>query len=136
MRQGLQYQIDAVMPQAVATGLFVSLCTIQAPTGALGPSGAPTGAYSDVPGLVGLICMDAPENQGLSVNEQRTVQQIASAAMRHVLLDRYYSDLSPATNWGDLGWRAVVDGVVYDLAGAEADSQLTQTRLRLQKVTT
>jgi hypothetical protein len=56
--------------------------------------------------------------------------------MRHVLLNGYYALLSPATNWGSIGWRATVDGVVYDLLGAEADSQQTQTRLRLRKVTT
>jgi hypothetical protein len=55
--------------------------------------------------------------------------------MRHVLLDRYYDELSPATNWGDVAWQATVDGVIYDLLGAECDSQQTQTRLRLRKVT-
>ncbi len=82
--------------------------------------------------------MNAPEPWGnhVGATEQKTIAQIASMAERHVLLDDYYQQLSPSTNWGDIGWRATVDGVVYDLIGAEADSQQTQTRLCLRKVTT
>ena len=34
-----------------------------------------------------------------------------------------------------MGWQAIVDGVTYNLLGAEADSVKTQTRLRLELVT-
>ncbi len=123
------------MEAAVATGLFISLCTISEPANS--DTGAPDGSYTDVSGLVGIVCMDAPEGlgSGLSANEAKAAAEIESMAMRHVLLDRYYSELSPSTNWGDVGWRATVDGVIYDLMGAEADSQQTQTRLLLRKVT-
>ena len=33
------------------------------------------------------------------------------------------------------GWRVIVDGIAYDLLGAEPDSQNTQTRLKCQLVT-
>lgn len=136
MNQSLLIDIDAVMPLAVATGLFVSLCTISAPANS--DTGAPDGTYSPVSGLSNIVCMDAPEGlgSGLSANEAKAEAQIEAMAMRHVLLDRYYDELSPATNWGDVAWQATVDGVIYDLLGAEADSQQTQTRLRLRKVTT
>jgi hypothetical protein len=131
----IQAAIAQVMPAAVDTGLFVSLCSISAPTPA---SGAPSGTYTAVTGLQDLACMDAPENfgSGISANEAKSPALTESMAMRHVLLNGYYALLSPSTNWGDIGWRATVDGVVYDLLGAEADSQQTQTRLRLRKVTT
>lgn len=137
MNQSLLIDIDAVMPLAVATGLFISSCTISAPANS--DTGAPDGTYSPVSGLSDIMCMDAPESLssgGLSANEAKAEAQIESMAMRHVLLDRYYDELSPSTNWGDVAWQAAVDGVIYDLLGAEADSQQTQTRLRLRKVTT
>jgi hypothetical protein len=130
----LTYAIQQVMPQAVATGLFVSLCTIQQPSGNFGATGAPDGTFTDV--LTGIRCMDAPESVGnIAASEAKAVTQIASIALRHVLLDSFYSQLSPSTNWGNVGWRAVVDGVAFDILGAENDSQETQTRLKLQKVT-
>ena len=53
--------IAQVMPLAVGTGLFNSLCSVSAPTPA---SGAISGAYSAVAGLQALPCMDAPESVG------------------------------------------------------------------------
>ncbi len=127
--------ISNVMPTVVASGLMVSVCSISAPTPA---SGAISGTYTPVTGLQDIQCMNAPEPWGnhVGATEQKTMSQIASMAERHVLLDDYYQLLSPSTNWGNLGWQATVDGVIYDLIGAEADSQQTQTRLCLRKVTT
>ncbi len=132
----LQAAIDQVMPTAVATGLFISVCSISAPTPA---SGAISGVYSPVSGLQNIPCIDAPEtfsDTSLSVTELKALDQTASTALRHVLLDNYYDQLSPSSNWGDLGWRATVDGVDYDILGAENDSQQQMTRLKLRKVTT
>lgn len=129
----IAYAVARVMPEAVATGLLVSICTIQAPTGAVSDSGQPTGAYSDVVGLVDIRCMDAVMNlDPIQATEAKAVAEIAAKSFRHIFLDGYYPLI--IANVGS-AWRAVVDGTVYDLLGAEPDSQSTQTRLSLQLVT-
>lgn len=141
----ISYASTGFMARAVGTGLFRSLTTIkQPPANALSPTGgqAPLSDYTAVAGLSSIVCMDAPENVGgLSVEESLNIAQVESRATRHVLFDQYYPTLSPATNWGDVGWIAVVDSsaiggsaVTYRLTGAECDSQGTMTRLRLEKV--
>ena len=134
MNQNLAYDIAAVMPAAVATGLFVSACTIQAPDGNYSASGQPSGTYADVSGLVGIQCMDAPDiTQQVKVgaNQIRNVAEITDVADRHVLLDAYYPTLQ--AGWR-AGWRAIVDGITYNIFGVESDSQRTQTRVKLQAV--
>lgn len=143
-QQVITYTTAGFMARAVATGLFVSTVTIQAPPTTLDATGAPTGPYVNVSGLVAIQCMDAPDNLGSSLSawEKNEMPQVESFAKRHILLKQYYASLSPSTNWGDLGWRAVVRHTVtgetqtYDLRGAEADSQQTQTRLCLRAVNT
>ena len=135
MRQdAVNIAVEGVMPFYRATGLPQSFCTIQAPDAS--DTGSPSGSYSNVGGLVNIPCQDAPEGlgSGLSANEIKAVPQTESEKRRHVLLDGFYPLLSPATNWGTVGWRAVIDGVVYDLEAAEQDSQRIETRLRLCKV--
>ena len=142
LNQALLTDVDGVMTLAVATGLFRSLCTIKAPDGNLGASGAPSGTYVTVSGLSGIVAMDAPapEQVGpISGSESKSLADVLSLSARHVLLERYFPELSPATNWGDVGWIAEMTDrtgnvTVYDITGADADSQQTQTRLRLQKV--
>jgi hypothetical protein len=127
-----------VMKNAIATGLFVSSISIQQPSGTFGASGAPDGTYTAVSGLQNLACMDAPEavdRYNIVSTEIRMPQQIESKEMRHVLIQGYYSQLSPSTNWGDVGWRAVMDGVTYDINAAEQDSQKQMTRLSLHRIT-
>lgn len=135
--------VAGVMPAALATGLFVSTCSISAPAAA---SGAISGTYTAVTGLQDIVCMDAPEmfqgSSSLSAVEIKSQGQTESMGKRHILLDAYYPQLSPETNWGNVGWRATVVNsingttVVYDIIGVEADSQQTQTRLCARKVTT
>lgn len=134
MNQQLSYEIAAVMPAAVATGLFVSLCTFQVPDGLLGPSGAPSGTYVNATGLVDIPCMDAPQPPSeikLGAFEDRQPGQVTDTAPRHVLLNSYYPTVM--TQWRE-GMRAIVDGVKYDVCGAECDSQRTQVRLELKLV--
>jgi hypothetical protein len=50
-----------------------------------------------------------------------------------MLLDDYYPAVE--SNWR-YGVRAVIDGVQYNVAGAESDSQHTQTRVALNVITT
>lgn len=133
----LGLRLGFVMDAFRRSGLAVSGCSIQAPDGLFGATGAPSGTYVAVTGLQNIKCMDAPDNFGasLSATENKQVPETESVAKRHVLLDKFYSQLSPSVNWGDIGWRAIIDGVTYDLKGAECDSQRIMTRLCLEKVT-
>jgi len=118
------------MPQALATGLFVSLATFQAPDGLSGPSGAPSNTFADVDGLVDIPCMNAPVSEiRIQALELAKLQEIEASSLRHVLLNAWYPQVEDgAAN----GWQVIVDGVVYDLMGAESDSQGTQTRMEIK----
>ena len=128
MTQGLQFEIESVMVEALDTGMFVSLCTLQEPSGTFTAGGAPDGLYADVAGLVGIPCMAPPINAG----ETRTLAEIEASDMQRVLLDGYYPTMD--AGWRN-GWRAVVDGVAYDLAGVRSDSQSRMTDLTVKLVT-
>lgn len=135
MNQQLSYEVQSVMPQAVATGLFSALCTIQQPGTMRGSTGNLLGDYSDVAGLVAIPCVDSvPYIVRIQATEVKQRWQILGRGERHILLNGYYPESTPdgqiPTNW-----RAVVDGVIYDILGVEHDSQKTQTRLELQLVT-
>ncbi len=136
MFQGQGYDILAVMPTAVNdTGLFVSLVTIQEPTGAQTADGsaAMTGGdsgdgWNNVAGLVGIQCMDAPEAEArIRAKTNRGSEYIEAFQYRHLLMAGYFPQVEQFDNW-----RAVVDGQAYDPIGVESDSQRTQTRLLLQ----
>lgn len=130
MNQSLQSEISQVMPQAVATGLYRSLATFQAPDGTQGPTGEPTGTYTPVDGLVNIPCMDAPSSMAfIRALEEQSVTDILAKGLRRVALNGYYP--AAIAGWRQ-GWRVIVDGTVYDILGAEADSQRTQTRMELQ----
>ena len=143
MYQGLAQEISEVMPEFVASGLPVSLCTIQQPDGVLIDAGQPSGKFVNVAGAVGIMCMDAPRTTGerLAATEQKSTPEIQAAVYRHVLLGGFYGDVIP---WGDVGARPIIraiitgpDGVsaTYEVLGVESDSQQTQTRLSLHQVT-
>lgn len=120
--------LDQVMPAAVATGLFVSLVTIQQPDGETTPSGAPSGLWIDVAGMVGIAAMDAPSSvPSITANESKSIDKTTAYNEDHVLLSGYYPGILD-------GWRAVVDGVNYDVLGTEHDSQFKMTRVRITLV--
>lgn len=124
--------VARVMPAARAAGLLRSLCDIQQPDGTTTPNGSLGGGFVDVSGLTAIACMDAPESENrIQATEIKELAEIMAKGLRHVLLQTYYPQLDNAAG---LGWRAVIDGVPYDLLGAEKDSQRTQTRLNLQLV--
>jgi hypothetical protein len=132
--------VARVMPLAVASGLFVSHCTAQAPSGGKTPYGQPSGAFVNVSGLVNIPCMDAVLSSGaIQATEVRQLEEILSSSFRHVVLNGYYpaffTDGVGGRGGQQLGWRVIVDGVIYNLMGAEPDSQNSQTRLKLELVT-
>ena len=133
VNQNLTYEINAVMPAALNTLLFPSLCTIQQPDGNFNPDGTPSNAFVNISGLVNIPCIDSvPSTARVQATEVKDLEEIMSKAYRHVLLNDYYLALNTAAG---LGWRAIVDGVTYDLLGGEPDSQSQMTRLELQLVT-
>jgi hypothetical protein len=134
MQQGLQYEVDSVMPQVRATGLLISRATFQDQTGGTGPTGFPLNTYTPVDGLIDIQCMDAPlgTGEGFSVDEGKAQPQILSKGERHILLDAYYPE---AINVWRGGGNVVIDGVTYDILGVEADSQRQETRVRAQVAT-
>lgn len=133
MMQSIQAEIANFMPTAFASGLFVSLATLQAQSTTQGPTGNPLNVYTNVAGVINIPCMDAPPSIArVNATELKDVEEIMSKGMRHVLLNQCFVD---ASKWSGLGYRVIVDGILYDLLGAENDSQLTQTRLDMQLVT-
>ncbi len=139
MLQDFSYALSQVIPQAVATGLFSSLCTILQPDGNLGASGAPSGVFVAVAGLSAIPCMDAVPREGwIKADERRSMTQIQSGGFRHVALNGYYYDLLFPLIQGGLQ-AAITDAqgvtTTYNLLGCEPDSQaISQTRLSLEVI--
>ena len=134
MLQGLQYPLSQVMPQVTATVGWPSLCTIQSPDTAQGPTGNPVGTYSNVAGLVNIPCRDSvPSTARIQATELKELADIMSKGLRHMLLNGYYPQATPDGQIPSY-WRANVDGVIFDIIGVEHDSQNIQTRLEMQVV--
>ena len=133
MLQTFAYAISQVMPMAQLPGNFDSLATLMAPPTGQGATGnPPSGPYTPVAGVINIPCMDAPPSIArVNATELKDVAEIMSKGMRHVLLNKCFAD---APNWSGKGYEVVVDGVTYDLLGAENDSQNIQTRLDMQLV--
>ncbi len=121
VRAIIQRAIAKVMPAAARSGLFVSLATFQSSDANDFPDGWPSGDYQDLPGLVDLPCMLAPEDLSyIAATEDKAAQTITSRSLFHVTFTTIYPSI--VDGW-HTGWRVVVDGVAYDLVGAGADSQ-------------
>ena len=139
--QGLAYELAEVMPEANRTGLFITtLCTVELPSGNVGGSGAPDGLFVDLAGVVGIECMSAPPSSArIQATDVKSLEEIMSIGLRHVLLMGYFPQIVGAVQ---AGARAVlttfdadgnlVDTTAYDVLGAEADSQIQMTRMELK----
>jgi hypothetical protein len=114
-------------------GLFPSLGTLQQMVQDQGPTGNPTGNWQNVVGVVDIPCQDAPPSIArVQATELKVVAEIMAKGLRHILLNRCFVN---ATTWAGTGSRFIVDGITYEVLGAENDSQLSQTRIDLQLVT-
>lgn len=130
MYQGLTQELAMVMPNAVATGLFVSLFTALMPDGGLGPSGAPDNNYIPVTTLTNIPCTAPPPSEArIQSTELKGLEEILASGLKHVLLSGYYPALETANA---SGWQCLIDGVTYDVIGGESDSQKTQTRMEVR----
>jgi hypothetical protein len=133
MNQSLSYELDAVMPAVIATGLLVSLFTAQSPSTDLGGTGAPDGTYTNVLGLVDIPCTSPPASEGrILATEMKSVIEVVSSEFHHVLLDSWYPLLD--AGWRQ-GWRCTIDGYTFDIKGVESDSQMKMTRVAVMLVT-
>lgn len=132
MNQDILGGVSGVMEAALATGLFVSLCSFLAPPTTFSDGGQPTGPYVAVadPTLASIRCMHMPFSEiSVLATETKSVEEVMAEAPRHVLLGDYYPQIQAGV---EAGWQAVIDGTTYDLLGAESDSQRTQTRLKVR----
>ena len=131
MTQGLAYEIASVIPAVLDSGLLVSLCTIQEPSGNIIEAGVPDGTYVNVSGMVDIPCTAPPPSEArIAATEVKALAEIMSLNIHHVLLGGYYPAIETNTEW-----RAVIDGIDYDILGAESDSQKQMTRLAVRIAT-
>jgi hypothetical protein len=134
--QGLTYELQAVMPEAIRTGLFDSAtATIQAPDGLIGPSGAPSGTFVNVSGMVNIPCMAAPPSSArIQATEVKGLEEIMSLGIRHCLLDGYFTGI--LTQWRLLLTfyqnGTLIGTITFDILGSEADSQTQMTRIEMR----
>ena len=130
MNQGTTPAVAGVMAAAFRTGLFVSVCTIQIPSGGFNDAGQPDGLYANVTGLVNIPCTSAPMSEvRIQAVEMKSLADIEAFAPRHVLLGGYFPTLEAGVS---SGWRAIIDGQTWDLMGAESDSQKQMTRIAIR----
>ncbi len=138
MNQQLAYEFTQVMPMAVETGVFISLCTIlqraangsEPQTDALGQVDLAQSDMTQVPGLVNLPCQIAalrPFRPDISA-EARTVEQYDEMADKEIMLTAYYPQILQQHV-------AVVDGSPYEIMAVEPDSQKQFTRIAARSYT-
>jgi len=142
MNQTMLPEILAVMPAATdpELGLFDSLCTIEVPSGNLGPSGAPDGLFVAYAGLTAIPCMQSvPSTARVQATEVKDLEEIMAKGLRHVLMNGFYPQLQVLKQDGQV--RALLTDSAgnvneFEILGVEPDSQSTQTRFECQLVTT
>ena len=134
--QNQYYTFAAVVPAVLDSGIVNSLATFQAPTGALTADGSPDGTYADVAGFVGIRCMDAPtSNLRITADERKTDMQIESDNSDHVWLAGFYPEIESYTEWRAVITDAAGNIRIFNVLGAECDSQAQTTRVKVQVAT-
>lgn len=128
----LNYPFATIMSQSMAAGMFPSLATLQQLTHVQGPTGNYTDVWASVGGVIDIPCKDAPPSIArVQATEVKAVAEIMAKGLRHVQLNQCFLD---APNWAAQTSRMVVDGITYEVLGAENDSDLVMTRVDLQLV--
>ena len=107
------------------TGLFPSVCTIQAPANTNVKGDIVKAPWTNVGGLVGIPCRLSPVSPG---REVRTGDQSYMVTTHYVTLRGRYAGIAPHM-------QAVVDGVAYDIEGVTGDGSAVMTRLAVRAVT-
>lgn len=136
MYQAQSYNLAAVMPEALATGLFVSRATFQAPDGVIIGAGQPSGNFVEIDGYADIQCMNAPEsNLRITANEAKSLAEVESSNSGHVLLQGYYPEINDHTEWRVVITDATGAPTTFDVLGAEGDSQSKMTRVKVTVIT-
>jgi hypothetical protein len=147
MNQGIQYDVQQAATEVFQSGLLVSTCAIQVPSGNKGPSGAPDNTWAAFPGPLSFAaipasipCMDAVTAASVQATEAKALAEIESKGLRHVLLNACYPQLVACKLAGNQIRALITDPagqtITYEVLGFEDDSQSTQTRFECQKVST
>ena len=129
---GLNFAFAGIMPASMATGMFPSLATLQQIGKTQGPTGNYTDVWGNVAGVINIPCKDAPPSIArVQATEVKAVAEIMAKGLRHVQLNQCFVG---APFWAAQASRLVVDGITYEVLGAENDSDLVMTRVDLQLV--
>ena len=130
MNQQLTYELAAVMPMAIETGMFTSLCTIQSAPVINDTTGAATGAFTPVAGLTNLPCTAPPVSSAkIAATEVKALQEVLELEVHHILLNGFYPAIR--TYWKS-GANCVIDGLTFDIIGTESDAHYKMTRLMVR----
>ena len=140
----IQNALAGVPQMVIDTGLLVSLFSAQQPDGLFGPSGAPSGNYVDVSGLVNIQCMAAPPSAtSIQATEVRALEEITASEIHEVWLPAWYPAL-------DAGWRGespnstgawicriqwLGEWFTYNIIGVGSDSQSKTTIVKVKLAT-
>lgn len=136
MYQGQAYNFANVIPTVLTSGIVNSLATFQAPDGVIVGAGQPSGVYVDVPGYVGIRCMDAPTSIArITADERKSEAQIESDNSDHVWLAAFLPEIAIHTEWRVLITDQIGNIKTMDILGAECDSQSQMTRVKVQIAT-
>ena len=147
MLQSIGYDVTQAVAEAADSGLVVSLCTIQVPSGNKGPSGSPDNTWAAFPGPLsfaavpaGMPCMEAVTGSGIQATETKALAEIESKGLRHVWLTAAYPQLVACKLAGNQMRALITDAsgqtITYEVLGFEDDSQVASTRFECQKVST
>lgn len=110
---------------------MTSLCTITVPPHVFDDGGAPdpNAPYTPLAGHENIPCTAPPPSEArVQATEIKDLAEIMSKSFRHVLLGGYFPLIIS-------DYRALIDGVEYDILGVEDDSQYRMTRLGVQLAT-
>jgi hypothetical protein len=137
MNQSLQYEIDAVMPEAVATTLFTALASFFDRIGGDTPVADSMGQVDQtqvpVAGLQSIVSMFSAARNSISLvpdEGMRTPSNYTEEPEYHLLLNGYYPNVLPRFTVQIAG-----DATVYEITPGtvQSDSQKTQTRCKLRR---
>jgi hypothetical protein len=134
MNQQTSIDVSGVMDAALATGLFVSVCTIQAPPDTVNAQGGQnlnpadfvdiSAELTNIPCMQAVMTLERPDVQ----DETKLGRYTKERNVSHILLFGYFPQILQR-------YQAVIDGVPHDILAVEWSSQKTvgkQTRLAVQ----
>jgi hypothetical protein len=141
MYQGLGYQLAALQQTVSAMGLYDSVCTVLMANNTADAVGQVDLSFTNAANYTALIsdvpCMRAPASPTrVDAGENKGVVITEASNLFHVLLNGYYPQIPEAIN-NRAQLRALIDGRIHEVLGAESSSQLAaamQTRIQVREI--